>query len=102
MSYDLNFYVSEHVLEKLSAKHSVTVAEISQCFLNRNGRYLVDLRPKNRTIPKTEWFVALTNSGRQLKVCFMNTEQTIDIKTAYEPNEIEVEIYKKFAYQNTL
>jgi uncharacterized DUF497 family protein len=98
MAHDLNFSISEHVLEKLSTKHKVTIQEIRQCFLNRNGLYLVDLRPNNATNPKTEWFLAITNKGRLLKVCFIQVGQMIEIKTSYEPNATEVEIYNRFAY----
>lgn len=98
MKHELNFSVSDQITNKLTTKHKVTVDEIRQCFLNKTGLYLEDTRLNNATVPKTEWFLAETNNGRLLKVCFIQTGQMIEIKTSYEPNLIEIEIYNKFAY----
>ena len=44
------------------------------------------------------WFIAETNEGRLLKVVFIELpNRTYEIKTAYEPNDNEVNIHEKFA-----
>ena len=74
----------------------VTECEIRECFANREGGFLIDGRAKNLTNPVTRWFVAETNHGRKLKVCFipMVTGDLV-IKTAYEPDDTEMSIYSK-------
>jgi len=56
--------------------------------------YLIDDREDNRTDPETLWFIAETNKGRLLKVCFMFMDGNVHIKTTYEPNEVEIEVYE--------
>lgn len=92
--------VSHTVLRKLLNKHGVKIDEVEQCFANREGGFLEDTREKNRTMPPTLWFIAETDYGRWLKVVFIEFEDNrgIQIKTAYEPNAIEMEIYKKYGY----
>lgn len=92
--------ISPEVLEKLQTKHRVTRDDVKQCFENRDGGFLEDTREEHLTDPPTEWFIAETNSGRQLKVCFVRGESVeegkyIDIKTAYDPNAEETEIYDR-------
>ncbi|MGB9150146.1 MAG: ADP-ribosyl-(dinitrogen reductase) hydrolase [Burkholderiales bacterium] len=94
----MNINCTPKVLQKLSTEHNVDITEVRQCFINRHGIFLLDPRAKHKTNPATEWFIAETNSGRKLKVCFVQVGMQIDIKTAYEPNEIEVSIYNRNAY----
>ena len=70
--------------------------------MNRGGHYLKDTREKNQTIPPTLWFIAETNRGRRLKICFVpggpgNPDGPV-LKTAYEPNPVEEGIYEKYGY----
>jgi isopentenyldiphosphate isomerase len=88
--------VSEAVKNKLQKKHKVTVREVEHCFFNREGRLLIDSRAFNKTIPPTLWFIALTNQGRKLKVAYIQKGVQVILKTAYEPNEQELEIYERF------
>lgn len=76
-------------------KHGVHVNEVSQCFFNKNGPYLEDTREKHKTNPPTKWFIAKTNAGRLLKVVFVYypIEQELVIKSAFEPNQTEIDIY---------
>ncbi|PLR33020.1 ADP-ribosyl-(dinitrogen reductase) hydrolase [Chimaeribacter californicus] len=90
------------ILEKLLQKHGVSEKEVHECFLNRDGHYLKDTREKNQTLPPTLWFIAETNSGRKLKICFVprgpgNPSGPV-LKTAYEPNRVEEDIYQKHGY----
>jgi len=53
-------------------------------------------REEHRTNPPTHWFLAETCYGRLLKVVFVpdTNGKDIYIKTAYEPNETEIRIYR--------
>jgi uncharacterized DUF497 family protein len=90
--------VSHRVSEKLRDKHKVTMKEIAECFQNRQGRDLFDTRARHQTDPKTRWFLACTNHDRLLKIVFMPdvANRYVEIKSAYEPNDEEVRIYKKY------
>lgn len=89
-----NIIISSRIDEKLDSKHAVTAEEVEQCFGNRCGFNLIDDREENRTDPPTLWFVAETNSGRQLKIVFVYRDGNIYLKSAYEPNEDEINIYE--------
>ena len=83
---------------KLNAKHGVSLDEVNECFINRNGRFLQDTRAEHVTIPPTLWFIAETNHRRTLKIVFViEADNTITLKTAYAPNPKEQEIYAKYA-----
>jgi len=90
--------ISQSVRTKLANKTPpVTESEIVQCFANRTKSFLIDTRADNLTNPLTRWFIAETDFGRKLKVCFMPTKDGIVIKSAYDPNGKELRIYEKFA-----
>jgi hypothetical protein len=90
--------ISQRVREKLASKiPPVTQDEIAQCFADRTGDYLIDVRAENQTDPPTQWFIAETFFGRKLKVVFMQDGQNVIIKTAYPPNAEEVRIYNKYS-----
>ena len=92
----MNFLLSGETSKKLKTKHGVSEAEVLECFCNRTGPFLEDTRERYRTIPPTKWFIATTDSGRLLKVVFIfyRIEKEIVIKTAFEPNQIEIELYR--------
>ena len=92
------FDISPGVEKKLRDKHQVEPKEVLQCFENCDGQYLIDTREDHKTDPQTMWFVAETNKRRLLKVCFMQIDGVVTIKTAYDANSDEIRIYKKFAY----
>jgi len=75
-------------------KHRVTRAEVEQCFENRNGGLLFDTREEHQSDPPTLWFAADTDAGRRLKVVFVPRGDLIFLKTSYDANEDEKEIYK--------
>ncbi|WP_218419804.1 ADP-ribosyl-(dinitrogen reductase) hydrolase [Alteromonas lipotrueae] len=88
---------SEKVIAKLKEKHNVNTTEVFECFFNNEGeRFLKDTREDHQTDPPTLWFVSTTDAGRILKVCFINTGRELSIKTAYEANDVEINIYRKF------
>lgn len=96
----MGLFISPRVREKLLTKHNVTEAQIVQCFANRDGKDLLDKRPKHRTTPPTRWFISETDYGIRLKVCFMFDQATkvTEVKSAFSPNEAEEQIYKKHGY----
>ncbi|MAZ05477.1 ADP-ribosyl-(dinitrogen reductase) hydrolase [Marinobacter sp. SS8-8] len=87
---------SSAVKQKLAQKHGVSLEEVQQCFANREGNLLEDIREEHKTDPPTQWFIAETDYGRRLKVAFMLKGDDIIIKTSYEPNQTEDGIYRKF------
>ncbi|MBB4844678.1 hypothetical protein HNP55_003222 [Paucibacter oligotrophus] len=94
------FFVSPEVRQKLKVKHGVTEVQIMQCFANREGRYLIDDREEHKTNPVTRWFIAQTDYGIILKVCFVYDPATkiIDIKTAFRPSQQAIDLYNKKAF----
>ena len=87
--------ITPNILSKLEHKHGVTKREVEQCFENRSGGLLIDSREQHRTTPPTQWFIALTNQNRLLKVVFILHDGEITIKTAYPPNDTEIAIYER-------
>lgn len=93
-----NLKISKRVIEKLQKKHRVDTGEVIECFLNRTGGFLEDTRVDHKTEPPTMWFIAETDHRRLLKIVFIElVDEGYEIKTAYEPNNIEVNIYEKYA-----
>jgi hypothetical protein len=90
---------SDGVVLKLKEKHGVNTSEVCECFMNRAGRFLEDTRERHRTDPPSQWFISETDRGRRLKIVFIEKRDkgVIEIKTAYEPDEIEEHIYGKYS-----
>ncbi len=94
----LNIRISPTIRFKLESKHKVSEKEIHECFYNRVYGLLEDTRENNKTTPPTRWFIAETDHGRLLKIVFVRHDDgCIYLKTAYEPNKLEVNIYEKHA-----
>ncbi|MFM5138397.1 BrnT family toxin [Aeromonas rivipollensis] len=89
--------LSAVVRAKLKVKHGVEEGEVIEAFANREKGFLIDTREDHLTNPPTEWFIAETDRGIKLKVCFMRRDGDIHIKTAYAANPKEIGIYNKFA-----
>lgn len=89
----LDIVASQRIRKKIKDEHDVEMKEVGQCFHNREGGNLEDIREKHLTDPLTQWFIAETNRQRKLKIAFMLIDGKIHLKTAYEPNEIERSIY---------
>jgi uncharacterized DUF497 family protein len=86
--------ISEKIAEKLRVKHKVSKAEIAQCFQDNDNAFLTDDREEHASVPQTKWFVAETDKGRILKVCFVPYNGLFYIRTAYEANETEIKIFE--------
>lgn len=87
--------IPDEIRAKLAAKHDVGEPEVHQCLANITGKLLVDNREDHRSDPPTVWFIAPTNRGRLLKVCYVPKKGDIYIRTCYPPNDIELAIYRK-------
>lgn len=85
--------ISQKIEDKLKEKHSVNRREVEQCFDNILGKFLYDTREKHDTDPRTQWFISQTNNDRILKVVFVFKDGNFYIRTAYEPNQQEVDLY---------
>ena len=90
-----NLIISSKIEEKLNIKHQVRRVEVEECFLNRTGNVLIDIREDHYSDPPTTWFIAETHQGRLLKVIFIRKNKKIYLRTAYEPNNSEINIYNK-------
>jgi hypothetical protein len=96
-----NLVISDATQKKLTDKHNVTRREVEQCFDNKCGANLIDEREGNKTDPETLWFISETNKGRPLKVVYIYRDGKLFLKTAYEPNEIEIDIYDRVGKTET-
>ncbi len=88
-----NLRISQDILIKLNTKHSVSRREVEQCFDNKCGLYLLDEREDHKSDPPTLWFVAPTNNGRLLKVVFVFRDGYVNLRTAYDADELSRKIY---------
>ncbi|ONN66733.1 ADP-ribosyl-(dinitrogen reductase) hydrolase [Herbaspirillum sp. VT-16-41] len=89
--------ISQGIQDKLDKKTPpVTEKEVCECFDNKCGENLIDDREDNRTDPATLWFIAETNKGRLLKIVFIFQDGSFRLKTAYDPNQVEIDIYEKY------
>lgn len=89
-------FLSPKIAQKLADKHKVTPREIEECFVNRCGAELTDNREQHASDPPTRWFIAQTNHRRLLKVVYVPRGGDVHIRTAYDPNETELSIYRRF------
>jgi uncharacterized DUF497 family protein len=90
--------INKAIIDKLAKKHQVSSDEVLECFFNRTRGLLEDTRVNHKTNPPTFWFIAETDHGRLLKVVFIKLASgNYEIKTAYQPNQTEVNIYEKYA-----
>ena len=94
----MDIIITPAVLQKLRTKHNVKKEEVKECFYNREFNFLEDTREKNKTNPPTQWFIAETDLGRKLKVCFMVIEGRIVLKSAFQANDQNaIDIYYRKA-----
>ena len=92
----MNYLISEATARKLKEKHSVAEHEVLECFQNRIKPTLIDKREEHKTYPPTQWFIAKTNSGRHLKIVFIQISSTeFVIRTAYSPDKTEERLYER-------
>ncbi len=87
--------VSPKIRAKLADKHSVSIDEVKQCFANRCGNYLEDEREDHKSDPPTLWFVAETDFGKKLKVCFICESGNIYLRTAFPADPESISIFER-------
>ena len=92
----MSIVITNKIKEKLRDKHCVREDEVGECFANLAGDLLRDQREDHRSEPPTLWFIAETYMGRKLKVAFIPIDGDFHIRTAYEPNDEELRIYRKY------
>ena len=91
----MDLLISKAIEQKLKNKHKVSMREIAECLRNRPNKALIDDRQQHRTFPPTQWFIAETAAGRELKVVFIQlSANQIALKTAYDADEIAKRFYK--------
>lgn len=90
-----NLFISPAVRQKLAEKHNVTEDEVEECFLNRQDAFVEDTREEHRTDPPTQWFIAETDRGRELKVVFIQRGEMIHLRSCFEPSEATKQDYQR-------
>jgi uncharacterized DUF497 family protein len=88
---------SQKIQAKLSSKHQVTLEEVEEAFADRPDYVVIDDREDHATDPPTYWFIAQTNSGRLLKVCYIDRGTDIYLRTAYPPDATEIKLFEDMA-----
>jgi uncharacterized DUF497 family protein len=85
---------SQKIADKLG-RRGISLEDCGECFVNRTAGYLYDTRAQHQTDPATRWFIAETDKGRLLKIVFIFYPDACEfhIKSAYEPNQTEIELY---------
>lgn len=91
-----NLSISGATRAKLKGKHAVTEREVEQCFENIDGPLLIDNREDHKSDPPTLWFISRTNKNRLLKIAYIQKGEIVHLRTCYEPNDAEIQIYLKF------
>ena len=88
---------SEDIKSKIIQQHGVSLVEVEEAFNNFAGYPLVDKRAKHRSKPTTVWCLSETYEGRLLKIVFIPfpDKQIAVLRTAYEPDELEVELWNE-------
>ncbi|NOZ37144.1 MAG: ADP-ribosyl-(dinitrogen reductase) hydrolase [Gammaproteobacteria bacterium] len=89
--------ISKKTRDKLLSKHKVTEKEVAECFHNRDRVALRDTREDHQTNPPTWWLISETNHCRALKLIFMVKDGNAVLKSAFEPNQQEADMYDKSA-----
>ena len=93
----MDLVISARIESKLSEKHPpVTVLEVEEAFFLFDGKMILDTREQHKTYPPSLWFLSETMDGRLLKLVIMifKEEQKAVLKTAYEPDQEEIEQYE--------
>ncbi len=93
-----NLIISPALGDKLLNKHNVRRVEVEECFCNKVGNVLEDIREEHKTEPPTVWFIAETHQGRLLKIVYVLRDKKVYLKTAFEPNQKEKDLYNKKAF----
>lgn len=92
--------LSYAVRKKLAAKTPpVSENDIMECFANRDRTPLRDTRERHDSDPPTMWFISENDYGRRLKVCYIEKDDGVTIRSAFVPNQTEERVYAKFSQE---
>lgn len=88
---------SEKVQRKILEEHGVSFLEAEEAFNNFGGYPVIDKRVKHKSKPTTMWCLSETYDGRLLKLVFIPfvEQQLAVLRTAYEPDDLEVELWNE-------
>jgi len=87
---------SPAILKKMREKHGIDIEEVLECFSNIEHGFIEDTREGNVTNPPTYSFIAETDHGKEIFVCFMQArDRVIHLKTAFRPDVKRKEFYLK-------
>jgi len=89
---------SKHIEDKL-ARRDITIDDVAECFMNKEGKPLEDMRPQHKTVPPTFWFISTTDKGRLLKVVFIPKGNTAHIKSAFEVELRDLQKFQKLQFE---
>jgi uncharacterized DUF497 family protein len=89
--------VSAKIEAKLRLKHGITLDEVMQAFADRPDYVLEDEREEHKSDPPTWWFIASTDSGKLLKVVYIERDADVHLRTAYPANKTEIAIFRNAA-----
>jgi hypothetical protein len=92
----LTIRINKDILAKI-AERKISLADVEQCFMNREGGLCLDTRAEHLTDPVTRWFVAKTDKDRALKIMYVPIKDGAELKSAYDATEEVCRIYNKFA-----
>lgn len=87
--------ISPKIAAKLSAKHDVGTKDVHECLANRCSPEIEETRASHATDPPTMWFIARNDKGRILKIVLVHRHGHIFIKTAYEPGNDELNLFRQ-------
>ena len=89
----LDIKIDPTIETKLRSRHSVEPEEVAECFANVTLGFLEDTRESHKTNPPTYWFIEQTDTGRKLFVAFMQIDEEIVIKTAFDADQKRINVY---------
>lgn len=85
--------VSDKTKAKLRLKHQVTLDEVMQAFADRPDYVVEDDREDHKSDPPTYWFVASTDSGRMLKVVYVQRGGDFHLRTAFPASAAQIHLF---------
>lgn len=87
--------ISDAIRTKLIIKHNVSKEEVEQCIANLDDsdKLFEDTREEHKTNPPSLWFISQTDFGRKLKIVVVLKDGHIYLKTAYQANSTEINLY---------
>ena len=90
----INIEIAPSIKHKLKTKHNVEIEEVIECFANVTQGFVQDTREEHKTNPPTHYFIEQTDNARLLCIAFIHTDETIVLKTAFEPSQKRIQTYK--------